>query len=101
LLKTLGESYTDYIDNLIASKIDDLVKAAVKTYIDASAFDGVYSLTMPVSEKVSIPIKVTVENGALVGGVDFTMTEKSRQGTLKLDLSGTVAEDGQITATWV
>jgi hypothetical protein len=39
LLKTLGESYTDYIDNLVASKIDDLIKAAIKAYIDASVFD--------------------------------------------------------------
>jgi hypothetical protein len=39
LLKTLGESYIDYIDNLVASKIDDLVKAAIRAYIDASVFD--------------------------------------------------------------
>jgi hypothetical protein len=47
LLKTLGEGYIDYIDNLVASKIDDLIKAAIKTYIDSSAFDGVYELKMP------------------------------------------------------
>lgn len=79
LIKTLGEGYIDYIDNLVASKIDDLIKAAVKTYIDATIYDGEYAFNIPAGEKLLIPFKAKVENGALQGGIDFSATEDSRK----------------------
>jgi len=100
LLKTLGEWYADYIDNLIASKIDDLVKAAIKTYIDASVFDGVYELKMPLGKDAVLPIKVIIENWALSGWVEYSLVQWAWHGKISLAVKGMANENGKLEATW-
>jgi hypothetical protein len=83
----------------VASKIDDLVKAAIRAYIDASVFDWVYELKMPLGKDAALPIKVTVENWALSGWVDYSLDQKSRHGQIKLEVKGTIDESGKLDAT--
>jgi len=66
LKKVLGNGMDEYIDNLVASKMDDLLKTTVKDYIDkrvipgiGGPFDGKYSGTYT-ADGLSIPISMTV-----------------------------------------
>jgi hypothetical protein len=41
LKSVLGESFKDYIDNLVASKADDMIKGIVKDYVDQGVIEGI------------------------------------------------------------
>lgn len=100
MIKVLGEGYEDYIDNLITSKMDDMIKAAIKVYIDAGKYDGVYSANYPLGEGFSIPIKITIENGAITGNAEFNASKEGWTVNLKADFTGKVDEKGVASGEW-
>ena len=93
MIARLGSSYTDYIDNILAAKMNGWIKTAIKMYIDAVGFDGIYSKNFP-ADKITIPVKVTVENGMLSGGLDFTYVNEGWSATNGVSVEGTLDEKG-------
>lgn len=102
MLKTLGEGYEDYVDNLITSKMDDFIKAAIKVYIDAAKYDGVYHLNHPLGEGYVLPIHAVIENGALTAGsAELAISREGWTITIKMTAAeGAVGEGGKITGKW-
>jgi len=97
LIQVLGNGYEDYIDNLITGKLDDLIKGAIKNYIDATIFDGEFTKNFPIEGGPSLLIKVIVKNGALSGGVEYTYSHEGWSATLTLHVEGSIGEKGEIT----
>lgn len=97
LVTRLGASYTAYIDNIIAAKMNGWIKSAIKEYIDAVSYDGVYSKVFPVGDGASLPVKINVENGIISGGVDYTYSHEGWSATLVFKGEGTIGEKGEIT----
>lgn len=96
LVKVLGESYIDYIDNLVANKADDMFKTMVKEYIDrgvipglAGPYDGLYRGELN-AEEIVIPVEFRVESNAIQGGLNFSMEGL----VVVLDFSGSVDQTG-------
>ena len=108
LISTLGKSYTDYIDNLVASKADDLIKGITLDYVGkglipgfGGPFDGHYTGQIKVvgvdSSKMKIKADATVDNGELTGKVDFKASEQGTSFVVTGDLKGAVDVDGAVT----
>jgi hypothetical protein len=99
LVKVLGESYIDYIDNLVANKADDMFKTLVKEYIDkgiipglSGPYDGLYRGELQ-GEDITIPLEFRVEGNAINGGLEYSMEGF----TVTLDFSGGVDSAGKVT----
>ncbi len=98
LVKVLGESYIDYIDNLVANKADDMFKTLVKEYIDkgmipglAGPFDGIYRGRLD-AEGVMIPVQFRIESNAVSGNLEYS--EKGI--AVAIAFSGAVDGDGMV-----
>lgn len=97
LIGVLGNSFTEYINNLVASKADDMFKTMVKEYIDkglipglGGPFDGNYVGKADILE-YNIPISFTIEDNILDGRLDFS---SASAGSINLVFSGSVTEEG-------
>jgi hypothetical protein len=107
LLKVTGDNFKDYIDNLVASKADDLIKAVAADYAQkgiipgfGGPFDGHYKgpVIIPESKGFTLPTDVQVTNGALEGKIAFSEPFLGKS-TLKIDIGFTGDVDAQGVVT--
>jgi hypothetical protein len=104
LTKVLGNDAEAYINNLVASKADDLMKGIAKDYIDKGLIpgmvdnDGTYTGGIATG-KVTIPVKITVANDAITGGIDWSTSDQGVTATLKFTCTGVVDEKSGLTAS--
>lgn len=101
LIKVLWESYIDYIDNLVASKVDDYIKATIRTYVESGVFDGKYkySYVIPDSNYI-VNLELNIEDWAITWWTDFKWQEKSMTFFLKGDINWSVDEKWLLSGKW-
>jgi hypothetical protein len=105
LLATLGKSYTEYIDNLVASKADDFIKGITLDYVGkglipgfGGPFDGHYTgrITGKDLNTIKLNLDAVVDNGALTGKMVYASPFDKAQLTAKMDVTGDVDVDGEV-----
>jgi hypothetical protein len=97
MLKVMGETGTDYIDNLVGSWVDDFLKATIKDYLDSAPTNEEVSGTW--TGQYTITEILISADEAKAQGCDYSQLRKLVGQTKPLSLNLTIGANGTGTSS--
>lgn len=101
-----GTTLKDYFDNLSGSVIDDLVKGAIKQFVEDTfgKFGGTYSGVLTI-ETITIPITLVVDgpgiSGSLSTTIEFEIFDEPVKIIVTAQISGSINETAAVQGSLV